>query len=175
MKKALCVVLSLILLLFPASNARAEEANGFEQLPGSISVYNPKEKQFEEIVPVSIIPLKDGCRMVTSEIAVLSANRASGEITGSRQQSFYDSNNVLLWRVTLTGSFTYNGSSAYCTKATSVTDVFSGNWSESSNNTYPSGNTAIANVTVVRKFLFIAVETQNVVLTMNCDRYGNLY
>lgn len=88
---------------------------------------------------------------------------------------YLNSDNVVMWKVTLFASFTYNGSSSSCISASSRTDIYQGNWSESSNNTYASGNTAIASVTVVRKFLFIVVETQNAYLTMSCTPNGYLY
>lgn len=75
---------------------------------------------------------------------------------------------------TLTGSFTYNGTTATCTSASCVTSVQHGNWSETYNHAYPSGGTAQADVTMVRKVLFITVQTETAHLTLTCDANGNL-
>lgn len=173
MKKFLLVVLAVIFFIssVPAS-AGSNSSPSFESQ--RIIVYNPETKCYEEITASSITTLPDGRQLIISDILNLSFSKASGGVTSSKSYYFVNNNNVLEWRVTLTASFTFDGTSATCTSASSVTTVYQGNWSESSNNTYPSYNSAIAQVTVVRKVLFIVVETQNVFLTITCDGNGHV-
>ncbi len=49
-----------------------------------------------------------------------------------------------------------------------------GNWHETYNHAYPSGNTAQADITMVRKVLFITVQTETAHLVLTCDAKGNL-
>lgn len=162
-------------MLSPFLSITASAKTTDERIYEQVSVYNPFSGTAEMVDAEEVFVFPDGSKMITTKIQEQTAAKTRGSISGKRERLFLNDNNVLQFKVILTASFSFNGSGAACTQATSVTEVFSGNWSESSNNTYPSGNTAIANVTVVRKFLFIVVETHNVVLTMNCDRYGNLY
>lgn len=52
-----------------------------------------------------------------------------------------------MWSVSVTGTFTYNGSSCTCTKATVSTTKPSSTWSLSNKKASKSGNKAIASVT----------------------------
>ena len=72
-------------------------------------------------------------------------------VTSIKEYYKVDANNNLQWKATLHGSFTYNGVSSQCTGASCTTTVYQGNWNEKTNNAYPSGNVAIADVTMVRK------------------------
>ena len=95
-------------------------------------------------------------------------------VTGQKSYYYKNSDGVIRWTATLTGTFTYNGSTATCTAASCETSVQSGNWSETYNHAYPSGNTAQADITMVRKVLFVTVQTETAHLTLTCDGNGNL-
>ena len=53
-----------------------------------------------------------------------------------------------MWSVSVTGTFSYNGSSCTCTKATSSTTKPSSMWSLSNKKVSKSGNKAIASESV---------------------------
>ena len=120
----------------------------------------------------SIILLEDGASLIIMTPEVLLSQR--GIITGQKEYYYKDANGVVQWTAILTGTFTYNGSSATCTAASCVTSVQHGNWSESYNHAYPSGGTAQADITMVRKVLFITVQTETAHLVLSCDANGNL-
>ena len=173
MKKIFSIVLALILLVSPVTGAKAAERNE-ELLCETVNVVNPHTGEEESVIAEAVIHLPDGSRIIKTAIEKESLTRARGDITGTNQHLKIGSDGTLQWRVTLRAHFTFDGSSSKCIWATSTTEVFQGNWSESSNNTFPNGSTAVANVTVVRKFLFVTVETHYVTLTIHCDRNGNL-
>ena len=175
MKKISCCFLSLLLLLSPFVSVTALAKTSNENCHEQIPVYNPNNGALEFVDAEEVIVFPDGSKMITTIIQAQADAKTRGSISGSRERLFLNDNNVLQFKVILTATFSFNGTSSACTQAGSATIVYSGNWSEISNNTYPSSNVAIANVTVVRKILFIVVETQNPVLTLHCDRYGNLY
>lgn len=120
----------------------------------------------------SIIQLENGDCLIISTPKVIAVQR--GIITGERHYSYRNSDGVVQWTATLSGSFTYNGSSAACTAANCVTSVQQGNWHETYNHPYPSGNTAQADITMVRKVLFVTVQTETAHLILTCDANGNL-
>lgn len=173
MRKIFSIVLALILLVSPVTGVKAAERSG-EPLCETVSVINPRTGEEESVIAEAVVHLSDGSMIIKTAIEKESLTRARGDITGTSQYLKTGSDGTLQWRITLRAHFTFDGSSSKCTSATSTTEVFQGNWSESSNNTSPNGNTAVANVTVVRKFLFFTVETQHVTLTIHCDRNGNL-
>ncbi len=120
----------------------------------------------------SVIQLDSGDCIIISDPIIISVQR--GVVSGEKYYSYKNSDGVVQWRATLSGTFSYNGSSATCTAASCVTSVQHGNWSESYNHAYPSGGTAQADVTMIRKVLFITVQTENVHLVLTCDANGNL-
>lgn len=95
-------------------------------------------------------------------------------VTGSKSVPFYNPDGVLQWTATLTGYFTYDGVTSSCTGASCSISVQNGNWSESANNPYYSGNSAFASVTMVRKFLFVVLQTESINITLTCDATGHL-
>ena len=116
--------------------------------------------------------LNNGYKFITNTYL---KNLDRSTVSSQKETNYVDPDNVILWKVTLTGTFTYNGSTSSCTAASSYSTVYQGNWSESNNNTFASGNAAVASVTMVRKFLFITVETQVANLTITCDKDGNIH
>ncbi len=158
MVKKIFMALCLICLLF-SSSAHAASYSHTENVPNIASIR-------------SITYFDNGDYLIESVPAVTSVQR--GYVTGHIDYIYRSSNGVIQWTATLTGSFTYNGSSATCTASSCVTSVQSGNWSETYNHAYTSGNTAQADITMVRKVLFITVQTETAHLTLTCDANGNL-
>ena len=119
-----------------------------------------------------IYTLTDGSRLVENPLDILT--RTTSYVTASKTLDYENSDGVTEWSVKLTGSFTYNGTTSYCTASSCITTVYSGNWHEAVNNASYAGNAAFASVTMELKFLFIVIKTQNVSLTLTCDANGNL-
>ncbi len=120
----------------------------------------------------NIYQLKNGDFLIEKRPETVFIHR--GTVSGSKQYEYVNSDGIVRWTATLTGTFTYNGSTATCTAASCETSVQQGNWHETYNHAYPSGNTAQADITMVRKVLFITVQTETAHLVLTCDANGNL-
>ena len=121
---------------------------------------------------IVVFTFEDGSYLVEKPSVVL--QRTSTTVTASKTYNCINEDGVTEWSAKLTGTFTYNGSTSYCTASSCTTTVYSGNWHEAVNNASYAGNAAFASVTMELKFLFIVIKTQNVSLTLTCDANGNL-
>ena len=83
--------------------------------------------------------------------------RAGGTASGSKERNQYDSNGNLCWKVILSASFTYTGSSATCTSANCSVVCYS---SASATMGEMEGGVTVRRVTAY--------------LTIQCDGNGNL-
>ena len=168
MKKLLSYVLicCLVLTAFPV---RAASLSGSTVLRPGDSVMIGEDSVIVERVTV----LSDGSSVIEAVPKVVMRER--GSVTYQKSNYHRDADGNLLWTATLTGAFTYNGLTSSCTDASCSTTIYDSVWHEGAVNAYPSGATAYADVTMVRKFLFITVETVHIVITITCDKDGNLY
>lgn len=119
-----------------------------------------------------IIVFDDGSylEIVTTSVST----RASGSKTGYKNYTYVDNSNVLQWKATLTASFTYTGTSSTCTSANCSVSISNSAWYVVSNSTSRSGNTATTNLTMGRKALGVTVSKPSFVITLSCDKDGNL-
>lgn len=97
---------------------------------------------------------------------------SKGTVTKSKTYSYYDSSNVLQWTVILEATFSYNGSSATCTSATTGYSVSNSAWKVTKANASRSGNTATGDFTVKKYVLLVPVQTVNKTLTLTCSASG---
>ena len=95
-------------------------------------------------------------------------------ITGHVTTTRYSSTDELVWRVKLTGTFTYNGIVSSCTNAYTTVTFYQSYWSVSSEVTTHSANTASNSVVLVQKFLGATLNEMYVNQTLTCDKDGNL-
>lgn len=126
-----------------------------------------------DTVKETVTYYKDGSYAVTT-VEKTRIARAPGSVSGTRDRNYYSDGNVLQWKAVLDATFTYNGSSATCTRVNSLNvTVYDSSWSVGSKSTSRSGNTAYGYLTMERR---IAGGTQGVpvTLTLTCDRNGNL-
>lgn len=132
-----------------------------------------KEPFAEESVHRSVIYYSDGSRdEITLELMPQGKERST--ITASKNREHYTSSDVLVWRVKLTATFTYNGTSSSCTNAYTTVNFYESGWSTVTNTTNYSGNTATNTVVLAKKILGITVPMANVNLSLSCDKNGNL-
>lgn len=101
------------------------------------------------------------------------ASRATEQVTGSKKYTYYDSNNTSQWRATLTGTFTYTGSSATCTASSVDVAIYNSAWYVSYKTAGKSGNKATASVTM-KKTSDNVTSSVPVNLSLSCDANGNL-
>lgn len=110
--------------------------------------------------------------IVTEESA--HSTRALSSKTGSKQYKHYSSDKVLQWTVTLTATFTFNGTSATCTGVQEPTvTIQSGSWSVKSKTASRDANTASAKVEMKTGGLLNS-KVIPVTITLSCDKNGNL-
>lgn len=114
----------------------------------------------------------DGSQLLEGMPRIIQKTR--GNITAQKPVYHRRSDGIVLWSATLVGTFTYNGVTSFCSIASCSTSINDSAWSEQSCSAYPSGNSAIGNVTMIRKILFIVLETVPITITLTCDKNGNL-
>lgn len=119
-----------------------------------------------------IVYLEDGGYLIIETVQTMSrsANTTSGF---TRITCNTDSGNTE-WRAILTGTFTYDGTTATCTESTVTTYVYANNWYEVSKTAGKSGNTATGSVTMGRTVLGITVAKEAYNMTLTCSPNGTL-
>lgn len=121
---------------------------------------------------VTVIYLDNGGYIVEEIITIES--RALNMTMGTKTDRYYNSNHVEEWRAVLTGTFSYNGSSATCTVSACDVTITNTNWYVISKSADKSGNVARCSVTMGRKALGITVDEESISLKLTCDPNGNL-
>ena len=168
MRKLIAIVLVGICITVSLFYDMSVKASGAE-IPESETyiVVNEEQKQ------VKVMHMfDDGSQLLEGQPIIITQTR--GSLTAQKPYYHCNSSGTVLWTVTVTGTFTYNGSTSSCTSASYGTETNSSSWSEQSGNAYPSGNSAIADVVMIRRLLFIIVDTVPVTITLTCDKNGNL-
>lgn len=103
-----------------------------------------------------------------------STTRASGTKSGSKTYTYTASDDTVSWKAVVTGTFTYNGTTATCTAANCDVTIYDNVWYLISKAASKSNNTANASVTMGRKFLGITIAKETYDLSLSCDKNGNL-
>lgn len=116
--------------------------------------------------------LDDGSYIVIS-ISGMDSRATNGK-TGSKTYTYYDSDGTVLWKVVLSGTFTYTGSSSSCTAVDCSVSISDSAWYTISKSSGKSGNSATASVTMGEKLLGVTVKEVPVSLKLTCDANGNL-
>lgn len=119
-----------------------------------------------------IMEFEDGSYM--TEYIISSPERASGSKSGSKNKTYYDSHGDAKWMATISGTFTYTGSTSTCTAASCSVTIYDSDWYTISKSAIKSGNTATANVTIGEKLLGVKVNEVSTSVSLKCDANGNL-
>ncbi|MCI5620492.1 MAG: hypothetical protein MR355_02835 [Lachnospiraceae bacterium] len=117
--------------------------------------------------------LPDGSFIVTCT-SIDSTARSSGTITAHRTKYYKDASGNNLWSVTVTGTFTYNGSSSQCTNSSVNAQSYNSDWKIYSTNASRSGNTATATGTAQTYYKNTVINTYSLSVSLTCDKNGNL-
>lgn len=115
---------------------------------------------------------EDGSYIVTELKTSGISTFAASTKNYSKSASYYNSDNEKEWTVTLSGTFSYTGSSATCTKATKSYKIYDDHWKVTSSSASKSGNKATGNFTVKRYLAGIPIRTVNKTLTIICSNSG---
>lgn len=117
--------------------------------------------------------LPDGSYIVTT--ITEGPTMRDGTKTASKSMHNYNANDELQWMIVVTGTFTYNGTTAQCTNVSGSTSIVATNsWSKVSEEYMKSGATATYTVTFGIKTLGIALSQRDFSVHLTCDANGNL-
>ena len=137
-----------------------------------VSILIPVNCYADTLVETNITYYEDGSYLV--ETIESTCTRASGTKTGAKNQTYYGSSGSAEWKVTLSGTFTYTGSTSSCTASSVSVTIYNSDWYTISKSASKSGNTASAFVTMGYKVLGITTNKVNATPTLVCDANGNL-
>ena len=123
------------------------------------------------MVPVSTsrIELPDGGYIIEEIMQAPAIARATSYKSGSKTSTRYTSDNHALFAVKVTGSFGYNGSTAWSTSSSATVSIYDSGVSYISKSSSYSSNYATATGTVEYLSMTISRTT-----TLYCDKNGNL-
>lgn len=120
-----------------------------------------------------IIQLDNGYYLETI-IEETPTTRASNQKTAKKTGNYKNAQGTTMFSVTVTGTFTYTGSSSTCTKSVASATSKNANWKISSKSASKSGNKATAKATAKRYVDGTVVETRNCSVTLTCSSNGSL-
>ncbi|MCR4717074.1 MAG: hypothetical protein K5656_07830 [Lachnospiraceae bacterium] len=112
---------------------------------------------------------------ISSEIFFPNQTKATNAKSGSKTVEYKNSKGKTLWYVKVSGSYTYNGSSASCTSASVYATSNDSNWNISNKKSHKSSNTAYASATGTLKQQGITIQTINKSVSLSCSKDGKLY
>lgn len=102
---------------------------------------------------------------------ILSSGSKTSHITGSKTRAYKDAKGNILWSVTVTASFSYDGSTSKCTSASASASVMNTNWKIISKSSSRNGNEGKA--TAIAEYRDSNRTTRTV--TIKCSKTGALY
>ena len=98
------------------------------------------------------------------------------EKTTTKTKSCYSEDDQLLWEMTITATFLYDGNSAECTEVSGeVYIAATGSWYVISEKPKASGNTASYTVELGRSALGVTTSSSSYTITISCDKDGTLF
>ncbi len=155
MKKSLCIMVAVILLLSTPNTSLAFDNNS-----------NTKGM-------TTIEYLENGDYIETT-IVIIDTQPTRGTITGTKTSTYKNSSNEALWSVSVTGTFVYSGSSCTCANATGESHSYSSDWTVSYPSIIRSGNTATSTATGKKYLYGVVVQTRILSVTLSCSNTGVL-
>ncbi len=152
MKKILTIIFTLLLGLAPIN---------------TLALENTMESKTIEY-------LGDGIYVETTIENSGISTYATNTITKTKTNKYKDSKGTVLYTVSVTGTFTYTGTSSTCTKATVSATAPAGDWKVTSKSASKSGNKATGKATVKQYLRDQVVQTKYPSVTLTCSATGKL-
>ena len=122
------------------------------------------------VTGTEVIQLEDGCyAVVTTVEEELETRAASQTKNASKNYKAYNRQNKLLWTYTLTGQFTYNGTTSKATSAKDSYKISNSDWSKDYSKATKSGDTVYGEAT-----FSCPIEELSCELEITCDEDGNI-
>lgn len=95
--------------------------------------------------------------------------------TGKKTYNYKDASDTILWSLSVSGAFTYDGTTATCTVSNASTTCPSSDWTLSNKSATKSGSTATASITAKQTSLLgITLQTINKTIKLTCSPDGVL-
>lgn len=166
MKRLVALLCSFCIIFSSAISAEAKPVDAFSH---TYIEYITDDLYAE--VTLSFIPEGNSTDFSTDKYANFSlfSRRTSNRRTSSKTYTLKNSSGKVLATYTLTGTFTYNGSSSTCTRATCSTSISDSTYSFTHKTARPSGNTAIGSFTLAS-----SGQTISKTLTLTCNANGTI-
>ena len=118
------------------------------------------------------IYLEDGS-YIDIEI-VVRESRALNTKNASKTYNYRSASGDLQWSGKVTGTFEYNGTTSTCTSSICTVTITNTSWYTMSKSANKSGNRAYGYLTMGRDMLGVRVQTENLTMTLTCDKDGKL-
>ncbi len=100
--------------------------------------------------------------------------KTANQKVGSRAYEYIDAAGETQWIATLSGYFTYDGTTSTCTYSSLNVEIVNTNWYIVSGLSQESGNSATAELIMGYKTLGITSTKKTVHMSISCDPNGNL-
>ena len=97
---------------------------------------------------------------------------ATNTKTAKKTENFKNSSGSKICSLTVTGTFTYNGSSATCTASSVSAETYVSDWKVVSKSASKSGNTASATAIFSQYLNGHLIQTKNPTITLTCSATG---
>lgn len=107
-------------------------------------------------------------------IQAIMANHKEKTKTAKKTVTYKDSSNNTLWSVTVTGTFSYNGSSSSCKKASVSGTSYHSNWVVTNKKCSKSGNKATASATGKEYVDDKVAISINKTVSVSCSKSGDI-
>ena len=159
MKKTILILMTAALVLFMISIQA--EASG--DLTSS----------YEEII-IDNIPYYIETTITESALAVPYSARDLQHKTATKTTYYRDADHNVLWSVSITATFYYDGESAVCTSYSHQADAPGSTWSIKSVSSSSSGNSATATATATQTLLFGVTKDYTQSVTIYCSPDGTI-
>lgn len=121
--------------------------------------------------PLEIIRYEDGTYLeVTLESSYI---RASNSLTKTKNYVYRYSDGSAVWKLSLTGSFVYTGTSSICTSSSCNVTIYDDNWYVVSKSATKSSATARCTATMGYNYQGNTMK-KTFEITLTCDKNGNV-
>lgn len=107
-------------------------------------------------------------------ITEMPTSRASNSKKGTKTTKCISANGVVLWQVSVTGTFTYNKKTSTCTSSYVDTKVYASAWKITSKKSSKNKNTAHAVATAKLYFGNSVLKTKTKTVKLSCNKTGVL-
>lgn len=116
---------------------------------------------------------EDGSYIET--IIVSNSNTRSTIKNASKTSTYKNASGESLWYAKVTANFYFNGSTSSCTSASASGGSYVSTWRILDKSAKCSGNTGTASVTAGAYYAGIFINSYTEVVTLSCDKNGNLH